>query len=350
MTQNHHPRLSALALAAMASILSACGGGMAAPAPGPVAPAAAATDPAVEAPLVEGRDFVVFHSDGSPASLEELIEVAGDFDAVLLGEQHNDPITHRVQMEIFRRSWVRWGGGGPMASGPRAGANGPGVLNGDRNVVLTLEMFERDVQYILDEYMADLITETHFQSSARPWGNYDPDYRRLVEFAKANRIPVVAANAPRRYVNLASRLGRPAIDALPESARRYLPPLPYPAAAPAYKAEWDALMGDAAMHMQGDPLDGQTLWDASMGHAITTAIDSHANALVVHLAGGFHVENHTGTPDAIQHYRPGTRSMVVAIRPADDPAAFGPDRMGLGDFVVLTQAPPAGNQAPPAGN
>lgn len=304
---------------------------------------AAAPSPHNETPIREGLDFAVFHSDGSPASMDELIEASGGYDAILLGEEHNDPITHRVQMEVFRRAFVTWGGGGPMTSSPAAGVGRPAMSAGNRNVVLTLEMFERDVQYILDEYMTDLITETHFQSSARPWGNYDPDYRRLVEFAKANRIPVVAANAPRRYVNIASREGRSAVEALPESARRYLPPLPYPQAEAAYKAEWDALMGDAAMHMQGDPLDGQTLWDASMGHAITTALDTHENALVVHLAGGFHVENHTGTPDAIQHYRPGTRSLVIAIRPSDDPNAFEADRVGLGDFVVQTLRPAPGN-------
>ena len=76
-----------------------------------------------------------------------------------------------------------------------------------RSVALSLEMFERDVQHILDEYLQDLITESQFKSSARPWEHYDADYRAMVEMAKAVGVPVLAANAPRRYVNRVSRLG-----------------------------------------------------------------------------------------------------------------------------------------------
>ena len=140
-------------------------------------------------------------------------------------------------------------------------------------------------------------------------------------------------------MNRASRLGRDGIAALPEAARRHLPPLPWPPGSTAYRAEWDALMGGAPMHGAGDPFDGQTLWDASMGHAIATAVEEWDGALVVHLAGGFHVENHTGTPETLEHYRPGTRQVVVAIRPAEDPSVFTEDRRGLGDFVILTRAP-----------
>jgi uncharacterized iron-regulated protein len=147
----------------------------------------------------------------------------------------------------------------------------------------------------------------------------------------------VAANAPRRYVNRASRLGRDSLGELPASALRHLPPLPYPDATDTYRAQWDELMGEAARHMQGSPLDGQTLWDAGMGHSIARALDAHQGALLLHMAGGFHVEKDTGIPDALRHYRPWTRVLTVAARPALEPTRFDPDRhRGLGDFVILT--------------
>jgi uncharacterized iron-regulated protein len=239
---------------------------------------------------------------------------------VFVGEEHNDPVTHQVQALLLQRAFTDHGAA--------------------RTVVLSLEMFERDVQYIVDEYLDDLISESHFLSSARPWDRYQTDYRPMVEFARAHELEVVAANAPRRYVNRASRLGRDSLEVLGPDARRYLPPMPYPEASAAYQAEWDALMGDAAAHMSGDPLDGQTLWDASMGNAVATALDRTPGALVLHMAGGFHVENGTGTPEALQHYRPGTRSLIVAARPAADPTMWDAERFdGLGDFVVVTLAP-----------
>ena len=50
-------------------------------------------------------------------------------------------------------------------------------------------------------------------------------------------IPVLAANAPRRYVNRVSRLGPESLEALSGAAESWLPPLPYPPASPEYRQE-----------------------------------------------------------------------------------------------------------------
>ncbi len=310
----------------------------AAPGPGPT-PAAQAPAPEGPPPLREGTDFVVYRADGAPASVDEIVEAMADADAVLVGEEHNDPVTHRVELLLVERAFVDLGGRGASAAELPAGHPQVATRQG-RPVILSLEMFETDVQYILDEYLHDLITESHFRASARPWDNYETDYRPMVEFAKAHGMTVVAANAPRRYVNRASRLGRASLQELPPSALRYLPPLPYPQASDRYRGQWDALMGDAARHMSGSPLDGQTLWDASMGHSVAQALDAHPDALVLHMAGGFHVEKDTGIPEALRHYRPWTRIVTVAARPTEDPGTFDPQEFGgLGTFVVLTRAP-----------
>lgn len=300
---------------ALPPALFACGGP-----PPPAPPAPPAAEAVAAAPPREGADFVVYTAAGERASVEAIVAAMAEHEVVFVGEEHDDAVTHRVQALLLERAFAAYGSGRP--------------------VVVSLEMFERDVQYIVDEYLEGLITEEHFLRSVRPWGNYDPDYRPLVEFARVHELPVVAANAPRRYVNRASRLGRESLEELGGEARRFLPPLPYPEASADYRAEWDALMGPAMAHMTGTPLDGQTLWDASMGHAVATALEVRPGALVLHMAGGFHVENGTGTPEALQHYRPGTRALVVAARPAADPARWEADRFGgLGDFVVITRAP-----------
>eukprot|EP00961_Rhodomonas_salina_P057762 776142-Rhodomonas_salina.6 len=51
-----------------------------------------------------------------------------------------------------------------------------------------------------------------------------------VEFARQNSIPVVAANAPRRYVSRVGSAGRGILSLLPPQALQFLPPLPYAAA------------------------------------------------------------------------------------------------------------------------
>jgi len=308
--------------------------------------------------------FRVYDGDGAPASLDEVVRAISGVEAVLVGEVHTDPVGHWVEAELFRRvlDLVR--------AGEESGALRP--------LALSLEMFERDVQGIVDEYLQDLIPESQFKASARPWEFYDEDYRPMVEAAKEKGVPVIAANAPRRYVNRVSRLGRDALQDLPPRARAFLPPLPYPQPTEVYRAEWTALMSTMTMEDQcpapemeedvteeavphgmempphgevpeggGMPsrmegfmengLQAQTLWDASMAYAITTFLARHPGALVVHMVGGFHVENFTGTPEKVQYYRPGTRSLVVVMEMADDITAFDPEEhAGKGDFVILT--------------
>eukprot|EP00966_Prymnesium_polylepis_P309848 7159234-Prymnesium_polylepis.1 len=96
-------------------------------------------------------------------------------------------------------------------------------------------MFEADVQPIVDEYVSGFIREEDFLMDARPWANYEQDYRGLVEFAKREALPVVAANAPRRYVGAVGRQ-RSTVDDFdwPPSARRFLPPLPLPRPSASY--------------------------------------------------------------------------------------------------------------------
>jgi uncharacterized iron-regulated protein len=292
------------------------------------------------APLAEGVDYAVFRSDGTPSSLAEVVAAADTLDVVFFGEQHDDPVTHGVQALLLGQLYRTYH---RIPDGPSIHPGAPGVetpsVGGDRTVVLSLEMFERDVQPVVDEYLADLITESHFLASARPWEDYETRYRPMVEFARAHGLDIVAANAPRRYVNRASRLGRDSLAALPSTARAWLPPLPYPDGSTAYRAEWDTLMGPAAAHMQGTPFDAQTLWDASMGQMVARAVDRNEAALVLHLAGSFHVANFTGTPEALQHYRPGTRALVLVAEPAEDRDGLTAEQEGLGDFVILTRPP-----------
>ena len=100
-------------------------------------------------------------------------------------------------------------------------------------------------------------------------------------------------------------------------------------------------MGGMPSHAMGDfienGLQAQTLWDSSMGYAMATYLAMNPGALVLHMVGGFHVENHTGTPEKLEFYRPGTRSIVVSMQLAKDFKTFNPEEhTGLGDFVVLT--------------
>lgn len=284
--------------------------------------------------------YRVYTNTGAPATLDDLVAAMRDADVVFLGEQHDDSTTHALQLRLFQAADAL-----------------------DRPVALSLEMFERDVQPVLDEYLAGLIRERDFLAAARPWGNYVTDYRPVVEYARERGLPVLAANAPQRYVSRVSRLGPDALADLGPEAQATLPPDVAPAS-DALEAEFVALMRGMMGHGGDDASDdsppdsttsdagavhgsapdlsnliaAQNLRDAAMGYTLASYLDAHPGHRVVHLNGTFHSEGGLGVPEHLARYRPGTRALVVTAKPDDafpdlDPESFrGTDG---GFFIVV---------------
>lgn len=269
---------------------------------------------------ITAENYRVYDAKGNPSSVEKIIESLKDADVVFLGEQHDDTVTHYLQNEIFRQAFEKY--------------------NLTRKVALSMEMFERDEQIVLDEYLKSLISENHFLLSSRPWNNYKTDYRPLVEFAKQNNLPVIAANAPRRYVNMVSRGGRDTLNQLSPTAKNWLAPLPYGEPSKTYGDKFKALMGVMPEASAGldKILASQSLWDATMAYSIAEFLKRNKSALVVQLNGGFHSESRLGTVEHLLRYNPKARVLVVTFKPAENPGRFDKADENSGDFVVLTDA------------
>jgi uncharacterized iron-regulated protein len=265
--------------------------------------------------------FTVFDGKGNKVNLNAIISSLGQYDVVFLGELHDDAVGHAIQAEIFRTAVDQFAE--------------------KRRVTLSLEMFERDVQPMLNEYLAGQITENHFMLSSRPWGNYKTDYRPLVELAKEKKLDVVAANAPRRYINMVSRGGRDTLNGLSAEAKTWLPPLPFAEASETYSKKFRALMsnsGEASMGID-NILNSQSLWDASMAYWISESLKKKKGSLVIHLNGGFHTESRLGTVEHLLKYRPDAKALVVTMRYEKDFSTFDiVKHTGIGDFVILTDA------------
>jgi uncharacterized iron-regulated protein len=279
----------------------------------------------------------VFLGDGTPATWEDLLEAAGATEVVLLGEIHDDRMGHETRHALMEH-----------LAGPACAP-----------LVISLEMLESDVQLVVDEYQAGIITRDHFMRASRPWNNHAEDYEPYLAEARRCGFPVVAANPPRRYVNRVAREGTAGLDGLDPRALALLPPLPLEPPTDRYRAAWNALMGGAsggAAHgdpQHGDPqgmahgapetrredpvLKAQNLWDAGMAWAIAEALGNYPGARVLHVAGAFHVQDGTGIPEHLARYAQGVRPLVVVAYPVEREAPFSPEAHGgKGDFVVLT--------------
>jgi uncharacterized iron-regulated protein len=291
-------------------------------------------------------EYRVFTGAGVPAMLEDVVAAMGRHDVVFIGEAHDDPTGHMLEAELLQRAWRTYGA--PAADGAAP-----------RTVTLSLEFFQRDVQLILDEYLAGLITESAFRADSRPWPRYATDYRPLIEFSKEHGIDVIAANAPRRYTTRVTLHGREALDALTDRARASLPPLPYAQPSEEYRDQWIQVISEVmeregmkcgvpvaqsaapvgAHDNMGNQLHSQVLWDATMAWWISQYLDTHSDALVLHMVGAFHVARGTGTPEQLAGYRPDANAMIVMLRPVADIDTFEPAPAGVwGDFVIQTDA------------
>src|SRR5688572_2658353 len=144
------------------------------------------------------KHFKIYDTRNKQITTVEAIAAAcKDVDVLFFGEEHNDSAGHYLETEIFK------------------------ALHGlySNQVALSLEMFETDCQLILDEYLSGHISEDRFTKESRIWNNYK-DYRPAVEFAKQNKLSVIAANPPRRYVNMVSRKGMKSLDSLPRASKQ----------------------------------------------------------------------------------------------------------------------------------
>ena len=271
-------------------------------------------------PQITDANYRVYDAKGNAATLSRIIDTIGNSDVVFLGENHDDAVAHFLQLEIFKKAVENYAK--------------------NRRVALSMEMFERDNQTVLNEYLRDLITEKKFLDDSRPWNNYKTDYRPLVELAKQNRLDVIAANAPRRYVNMVSRSGRDAVNQLSAEAKKWLAPLPFAPASEAYAKKFTALMGGMSdSHNVGKILESQALWDATMAYSIAEYLKKNKNALIINLNGSFHTENHLGTAEQLLRFKPKAKILVVTMKYTDDFTKFDKSKNeNLGDFVILTDA------------
>jgi uncharacterized iron-regulated protein len=259
---------------------------------------------------------------------ESMLAEVSKADVVFLGEEHDDPGTHRLE---------------------RAALEGIGRRRG--NVVLAMEMFERDAQPSLNDYLAGKMVETDFLKASRPWPKYVTDYRPMVEFAKAKGWPVIAGNVPRRLASLVGRKGLVGVDSLPATDRAFVAAqLNCPR--DKYYARFKETMGDMSGHGQkitpqeaeamiGRFYDAQCVKDETMGEAIASAREKYPDAIVVHVNGSFHSDFTMGTADRAGRRLPGQRIAVVSFVPATDlDAVDGKKIRKQGDYIVYTLKPP----------
>ncbi|MDA0155024.1 ChaN family lipoprotein [Vibrio sp. Makdt] len=236
-------------------------------------------------------DYQFASPQGEALSLNALPQELLDADVILIGEWHTHSAIHRFQTDFLKAR-----------------------QNTGSNIALSMEQFTREHQDTLNQYLNDEIGEQVLISQAAAWPNYESDYRALVEFAKANDLDVIAANAPKPFVQCIGRKGLPYLEQLSSEQRDWVATEVNIGDSP-YKDKFMSSMHHGTPEQTEKQFAAQVTWDETMAESIVDYLATNPDKQVIHVAGKFHTEGGLGTAASISRRNPDLR--VAIITPVD---------------------------------
>ena len=245
-----------------------------------------------EAPYPSEKPEVgdIYHlPTGVKVSAEQMQAAIADVRIVYVGETHDNPAAHRLELDVLKAMAERY----------------PGQLS------LGMEMFNTSQQEVLDQWTAGELSEKEFLRNSSWFNNWRMDYayyRDILNYAREHQIPVIGLNATRELVK---KVGRNSFESLDEETRAQLPEIdlddPYQLA---------MVETIYAVHSSGKAmLDGflriQTLWDETMAENVVRVMQEKGSEhRMVVMAGGNHVRYGFGIPRRVYRRLP-TSYMLV---------------------------------------
>jgi uncharacterized iron-regulated protein len=230
---------------------------------------------------------IVHVPTGSELTLQQMMDVVGDARIIYVGEMHNNLADHDAQLAVITELERRHPG----------------------EVMVGMEMFERDAQPGLDQWLAGDMDAADFLTLwYRNWSEYYGYYARILDYVRDHHIPLVALNATKEEVHNVSQ-------GMAETPGDWREEDPY------HKAYLDGILG-GHVHGGGEHFHAvQKLWEETMAqqaYEALTAPQGQGKRLVV-LAGAGHIQYGFGIPRRLFERLPVSYATIVLI-PKDLPA------------------------------
>ncbi len=222
---------------------------------------------------------IVHLPTGLKVSLDGMMDMISGATLVCVGETHDNIHAHRVELIVIREMFRRFPG----------------------RVAIGMEMFREPQQAVLDRWTTGELSEIEFLKAAKWYENWGSDfgyYRDILEFAKENKIDVVALNPSKEVQKEVSRGG---LDNVSADSKATLPEIGE--ADPYQRAAMKAVYGS---HL---PTEGmfesffqvQMLWEETMAERIVGYLKSPRGEgkKIVTITGGWHVRYGFGLPKKV---------------------------------------------------
>lgn len=263
-----------------------------------------------------------------PLSVSELAKKSQGQDVIFIGEIHSHQASHFLQLQFLEA-----------------------MFRENPNIVLSMEQFSRDNQDVLNKYLDGEYGEKTLIKEGAGWDHYKGSYRALVDFARENNIPVIAANAPIMHVRCMGRRGLEVLDNIPEeqadwSAKNLNLDIKQ------YKEKFFSFMNQAGRAHGQEPEEqkarmmksyaAQLLRDTTMAESIHNALKNNKGATVIHLDGAFHSDNHLGTVAVLNDMATDLKVIVLSPVMLDSGEFMPPDDAVYkqGEYLYLLKSLP----------
>jgi uncharacterized iron-regulated protein len=202
---------------------------------------------------------------------------------IYLGETHDRDSDHQQQLAIIRA-----------------------LFQHNPRLAIGMEMFQRPAQPLLDRYLAGEITadELRQQSEfAKRWGYKWEYYAPILEFAKANRLPLIALNTPTEITRKAAKQG---LESLTPAELQFIPPI---AEIDRSNTKYQQIILTSYQQHAGivsiasKSFDrfytAQLLWDETMAERVANFVKQNPNYQTIVIAGSSHINYGYGIPDRV---------------------------------------------------
>jgi uncharacterized iron-regulated protein len=255
--------------------------------------------------------YKIFTNQGEETDFDALVNAAASHQLIFFGELHNNSMAHWLQLQLLKK-----------------------LQPTNEQFMLAGEFFERDDQLTIDEWMAGWMSDKTFESEVKLWNNYQSDYKPLMLFAKATKVPFIASNIPRKYASLVSREGLDGLTKLSPEAKRYIAPLPVTVdrSIPSYAAMRDMMHG-SSMNLDY-MIDAQAIKDATMAYSLQEFLTKGHQ--ILHINGSYHSNDYEGIVWYIRQLYPKLSIMTINTIEQANLDSIDEKTRKSADFIIVT--------------
>jgi len=253
---------------------------------------------------------IVHLKTGKAISFDQLIDQVGSRRLIFIGEVHNNPEHHLIQVQILQA-----------------------LMSQYKSLTVAMEFFNDTQQSVLDHYLEGSTTETEFLKDVgwdKNWAYAYHFYRPLLTMTKEKGRKILAINAPNPIVKKVARSGLSSLAPIErnqlashinlknESHRKYLYQI--------YKKHSHQDLKRFDFFYQA-----QCVWEDTMAENIATYLSKTKEKLVV-LTGNGHIINKYGIPNrTLSRIR--IPMATILLQPLTGPLTI---KRKMADYIWLT--------------